>query len=294
MIGGTRAKEAQAIGVDRGRQSVLLEGSAEKAEVVPCGVGPDKASAHDQSRVIIDAQEQGLLGRIRPPLMDAAVVLPEFPGMGAAEATIGPHPARGGWHQPCKMLFYIGLDAGSGAVKAAKPLHLIGDELIVRRVLQRQEALQKAMHRRWPYAVVVATAGPRLIAGFVAQPRGAQLIETTAADLKIQRGAGGIEFAVIEGAEDAADIGLGEPAADLFFFMSRSVTSLPAAPTHNLAPRSRGQPPHPRSFAHWARRLEPRYGRAAAPVALQQSRILPVLPHLHAPGKPSNCFLTLT
>ena len=306
VVGGTGTEEAQPIGVNRGGQPVLLEGSAEMAEVIPSGVCPDKASGHDESRMIIDAQEQGLFGGVRPPLMDAAVVLPQLPRVRTAEATIGPHPAGRTRHQPGKVLFHIGLDAGPGTVKPAQPLQFIRHELIVRRVLQRQETLQKAMHLLWPHAVVVAATGPWMIAGFVAQPRGAQLIETAAADLKTQRGAAGVKFAVIEGGQDAADIGLGESGADLFFFMSRIVTSLPAAPTHNLAPLSRGSAPAPPEFCalgqeagaslpQWAA-APPRIAAAqpepsapmatqAAPVALQQSRILPVLPHHHRIGK---------
>ena len=196
---------------------MLLEGSAKMAEVIPCGVRPDKTAGHDQARMIIDAQEQGLLGRIRPPLMDAAVVLPQLPGMSAAEATVRPHPAGRARHQPGKVLFHIGLDAGSGTVKPAQPLQFIRHELIVRRVLQREEAFQKPMHRLWPELAVVAAAGPGVISGFVPQPHRPELVKPAAADLKAGAGAGGIQFAVIESAQEATDVSFRKPAVDLFF-----------------------------------------------------------------------------
>jgi hypothetical protein len=72
------AKEAEAVGVDHQRQAVPEKQAAEMFEMIPRGVGGDKDCAQEFSRMIIDGQEQGLLGRGGPPLVDGGIVLPQF------------------------------------------------------------------------------------------------------------------------------------------------------------------------------------------------------------------------
>jgi hypothetical protein len=67
---------------------VALEGLAEMLEVIPGGVALDEAARDKHARTVIDSEQQCLLVRCRPPLVDRAVVLPEFADVSAAETPI--------------------------------------------------------------------------------------------------------------------------------------------------------------------------------------------------------------
>jgi hypothetical protein len=56
-----------------------------------------------------------------------------------------------------------------------------------------------------------------MISGLVPQPHRPELVKPAAADLQAGAGAGGIQFAGIESAQDATDVSFRNPAADLFF-----------------------------------------------------------------------------
>jgi len=75
---GVMAEEAEAVGVDHHGQAVLKKEAAKMLEVIPGGVGGDKAGAQEFAGMIIDGEQQGLLFRGGPPLVDGGVVLPEF------------------------------------------------------------------------------------------------------------------------------------------------------------------------------------------------------------------------
>ena len=86
---GIMAKKAEAIGVDDQRQAVLEKEPAKMLEMIPRRIGGDKDRAQKFSGMIIDGQEQGLLVRGRPPLVDGGIVLPEFAQAGAFPAAAG-------------------------------------------------------------------------------------------------------------------------------------------------------------------------------------------------------------
>lgn len=81
--------------------------------------------------MIVNGEQQGLLGRRRPPLVDGTVVLPELTDVSAAEAPIGAVLARAGGHEVCEVFFDVGLDVGAGAFEIAKPIEFVRHELIV-------------------------------------------------------------------------------------------------------------------------------------------------------------------
>ena len=75
---GIVTKEAQAIGVDDQGQAVLEKEPAEMLKMIPSGVGGDKDGTQEFTGMVIDGQQEGLLFRGRPPLVDRGIVLPEF------------------------------------------------------------------------------------------------------------------------------------------------------------------------------------------------------------------------
>ena len=103
----TRAEEAQGVGVDDLWQAVALEGFAEMQEVVPSGVALDEASGDAEAGAVVNGEQQGLLLGGRPPLVDRAIVLPEFANMGAAETSIGAGFALGLWDEVAEVSFDV-------------------------------------------------------------------------------------------------------------------------------------------------------------------------------------------
>lgn len=81
-----------------------------------------------------------------------------------------------------EMSFDIRFDAGAGTLEAAEPEHLIADELVIGRVLERQEAFEKSVDIGRPDTAVVAATATRLIGFPVTQPRAAELIEASLAN----------------------------------------------------------------------------------------------------------------
>ena len=87
-------------------QAMALEGFAEMLEMVPRGVAFDKAPGDAEAGAVVNGEQQGLLFRSGPPLVDRAVVLPEFANMRAAETPVGAGLALGLWDQVAE----VGLD----------------------------------------------------------------------------------------------------------------------------------------------------------------------------------------
>ena len=73
---GVMAEKAEAVGVNHHGQAVLEKEAAKMLEMIPGGVGGDKDRAQKFSRMIVNGQEQGLLGLGGPPLVDGRIVLP--------------------------------------------------------------------------------------------------------------------------------------------------------------------------------------------------------------------------
>ena len=177
MVAGAWPKEAQSVSIDRLGQAVALERFAEMLEVIPGGVALDEATRDKQTRTVIDGKQQGLLVRSRPPLVDRAVVLPEFADVSAAETSVGAllGPRRG--NQMGEVGFDIGFDGGAGSLEVAQPFHFVGDELIVGRALHGQKALEKINDLGRPKLTPITSASLGLIAWLVFEVVSSQLIE---------------------------------------------------------------------------------------------------------------------
>jgi len=74
---------------------VSLEGFTEVLEVVPGGVAFDEASCDVEAGAVVDGEDECLFAGSGPPLVDGAVVLPEFANVGAAKAAVGALFGRG-------------------------------------------------------------------------------------------------------------------------------------------------------------------------------------------------------
>lgn len=155
------------------------------AEVVPGGIGSDEATHEVEAGVIINGKQQGLLGWGIPPLVDGAVVLPEFSDVSAAEAPVWLRFSRACGYQVGKVRFDIGLDAGAGTLELAEPIEFIRHELIVGRILQGQEGFEEVVNMRWPLSPMISTASSGLVGLPVSQVVGSELIESTFANAEV-------------------------------------------------------------------------------------------------------------
>jgi hypothetical protein len=230
---------------------VVLEEGAEVAEVVPSGVGSDKAPAEVEAGVIIDGEQQDLLGRGRPPLVDGAVVLPEFANMGAAEASVGPVLARAGGHQVGEVGLDVGLDVGAGAFEPAEPLQFVGHELIVRRTLQGQEAFQKGDGLCGPWPVMAAAAGLRGEVVPITEELGSQFVEPGAAHVEVGCRGGRVEETRVELAENLPDE-FGRQAMDELCFFTLAACPGKDRGTRTFIAVLGGAAPKPPEFSAWS------------------------------------------
>lgn len=179
-------------------------------------------------------------------------MLPEFADVGSPEAPVGALLGQGGGNQVRKFAFDIGFDGCAGSFEVAQPLHFVGNELIVGRALDGQDALEEIEDFGRPILTSVTAAGRRLIAGFVFEVVRAQLIDTRATYAQAGGGTCRVNCAGVEILENDADK-IGRQAMDkLFLCTPGSIDSIVRLRQSFIMG---ALPPTPRSFPHWANGL---------------------------------------
>ena len=260
VITGTHSKEAQGICVDHFGDAVLLKGPPEVQEVIPSGVAGDEGASEIGARGIVEGQEQGLLGGGWPPLVDRAVVLPEFPNVGATKSAVDARLAHGPGDEVREVRFDVSLNGGARSLESTKTFEFIGDELKVRRLLQREKAFQKCDRRCRPRSASISAAWSPSAVGFVAKEGRAKLIKPCSADLQMRRCGGRIQRSRIEIAQCAADKLGRQTVRKLRFFIS-ALYGVPSIGSKPASHACRGPAPgNPRSFAHGTNGLLPEAG----------------------------------
>ena len=137
VIAGAGPKKTQAVGVNGLRDPVRFKGGAEVGEVVPCGVGGHETPGDIEAGMVVNSEQQSLLGQSGPPLVNRAVMLPKVANFGSTETPVGAGLSLGSWNEMREMGFDVGLDAGTCAGEAAETQQLIADELVIGRILER-------------------------------------------------------------------------------------------------------------------------------------------------------------
>ncbi len=170
---GIMAKEAQAIGVDDQRQAMLQQEPAKMLEVIPSGVGRDKDGTQKFSRMIIDGQQEGLLGGGGPPLVDGRIVLPEFAQAGAFPSAAGLGARFGLAEEVGEMRSDKGGDGLPMAFETEAGDQFIGHQLKVGRFLQRDKIFEELGGLRWPIWPVATARELGAELGAVLQPASA-------------------------------------------------------------------------------------------------------------------------
>ena len=143
VAAGAWAEEAESIGVDGLGDAVFFKGAAEVAEVVPGGVGGDETPCDVDAGMVIDGEEENLLLRGGPPLVNGALVLPKLADVGPAKTALRANEGRRSREEVGKVCFEKSLHAGAGTDKAEETLELIGHELKIGRASQRHKLLKK-------------------------------------------------------------------------------------------------------------------------------------------------------
>jgi hypothetical protein len=248
MVAGAWPEEAQGVGIDRLGQTVALECLAKMLEVIPCGIALNEAARDKQARTVINGEQQGLLVRCRPPLVDRAVVLPEFADVSAAEAPIGALLGRKRGNQVGEVGFDVGFDGGAGSLEVALSFQFVGDELIVGRALHGQEALEEIDDLGRPILTPITSTGLGLIVGLVFEVVGAQFVEARAAYAETGSRADGVQSATVEITQDGTGKFRRQAVDELLLCMPAVSNNTRSNGNHAHG----GQPPNPRSFPHWA------------------------------------------
>lgn len=158
VAAGAETKKAERIGINSLGDAVVFKGAAEVAKVVPSGVCDDETRGDIEAGMIVHREQENLLVRGRPPLMDGAVVLPKFADVGPAKTAVGANARRRSRKKMREVFFEISLNAGACADEAVKSLEFIRHELEIGRAREGQKLLQKSEDVARPERTMRATA----------------------------------------------------------------------------------------------------------------------------------------
>lgn len=214
---GIMPEKAEAIGIDDQRQVVRQKEAAEMFEMIPGRIGGNKDRAQKFSRMIIDGQEQGLLGVGWPPLVDGGIVLPEFAQTGAFPAAAGFGARFGLADEVGEMGSDKGGDRLPMALETEAAGQFIGRELKVGRFLQRDKLFEELAGLGRPIRPVAAAGEMGAELRSVLEPAGAQSIKVRAADLEMERSLRAVDLAVVKLLKDVLEKGVGQAFSQLFF-----------------------------------------------------------------------------
>ena len=214
---GIMAKEAQAVRIDNQRQGVLEKEPAKMLKMIPRRVGGDKDRAQQLAGMIIDGQQQGLLFRGRPPLVDGGIVRPQFIDACAFPAAAGFGTRFRLAEEVWKMSSGEGGHGLAMALETEAGLQFVGHQLEVGRLLEREELLEEGDGGWRPVRPMVAAGelGGELSA--VLQPAGAEPVKVGAADLELAGGLREVDQPVIELLKDLLEKQVGEAFGELLF-----------------------------------------------------------------------------
>ena len=148
--GGLVTEEGQPIGVDRQWASVPNEGAAEVLEMMPGGVGGNEGTGEVFTGVVVDGEEEGLLGVARPPLVDGGIVLPEFANAGALPSAFGFGGRIPSADKEWEVSASVSCDGLTVALEGEALGEFVGDQLVVGWPLEGQEGGKEASHISGP------------------------------------------------------------------------------------------------------------------------------------------------
>jgi hypothetical protein len=198
---GFMAEQGQAIGVESQGQAMEGKSAAEVLEVVPSGVSRNKDGGQEFARVVIQGEQERLLVGGGPPLVDGGVVLPQFSHTGSFPAAVGLGGGCGRTDQEREVTAGVSGDGFAVALESEAGGQFVGDELIVGRSLERQEALQELLNLGGPGGAMGAAGEVEGEVGRVLKPSGSQAKEVSTTDAQELGGAVRVQVAAVESVE---------------------------------------------------------------------------------------------
>ena len=167
--------------------------------------------------MIIHGQQQGLFFIGGPPLVDGGIVLPEF-------IDAGTFPAAAGFGTRFRLAEEIRkMGSGEGGHRLAMALEteagfqLVGHELEVGRLLERDELFEEGDGLRRPVGPMIAAGECGDEGGVFLEETSAQPVKMGATDLEVVGGLPGIHRSRIELTEDVLEKQVGEAFGELLF-----------------------------------------------------------------------------
>jgi hypothetical protein len=214
---GIMAKEVEAVGVHDQRQAVPEKEAAKVLEVIPSGIGGDKERAQEFAGMIIHGQQQGLLFRGGPPLVDGGIVLPQF-----IDARPFPAPASSGTRfrladKVWKVVSGKGGHRLAMALKTEAGFQFVGHQLEVGRLLEGQELREEGDDCRRPVRPMVAAGELGGEVGAFPEEAGSKPVKVGATDLELEGSIRDVNQPIIELLEDLLEKQVGEAFGDLLF-----------------------------------------------------------------------------
>jgi len=235
---GLVSEKCQSIGVEGHGAAVAHEGPAEVFEMMPGGVGWDERGTQILAGMVVDGQQQGLLGVRSPPRVDGGVVLPEFADTGALPTPSGFGNGKRRQDEIREVGARVRGDGFAVPVEGEAVSELVGDELEIWGALEGQEGLKEASDLRRPALVVIATRDAWGEAWSVVEPCEADPEELSPTDAENFAGGGSIESPVMKRLDGLAYEFRGQALGELLLLFRKLSGSLAAAVArHFVGPR---------------------------------------------------------
>jgi len=169
--------------------------------------------------MVIDGQQEGLLLRGLPPLVDGGIVLPEFVEAGAFPSAA----SFGASFREADEVGKVRLDkSGDGfavALEAEADFQFIGGQLKVGRFLKRHKILEELGGFWRPIRAVISAGELGAELRTEPEPTGAEPVKVSAADLEVVGGIRAVDATLVELGEDLEEERGGEAFCQLLFFM---------------------------------------------------------------------------
>ena len=229
--GGFIAEEGQTVGVEGQRSAVFEKGGPEVLEMMPGGVGGHEGAGEVLAGVVIDGEQQGLLGFGGPPRMDGGVVLPEFAHAGAFPSALGFGDRIQGADQQREVTAGVSRDGFAVAVEGEAGGQFVGDQLIIGRPLQGQEGGQEALNLNGPGLVMVATGKTHREGGGLVEPGEPKAEQVGATDIQKLGSRVDIEISAVECLKGMQEELGGESLGELVFLFRTLSDRSPASRT---------------------------------------------------------------
>ena len=204
--------------------------------------------------MVIHGEQEGLLGRVRPPLVNGRIVLPQFAEVRAFPPPPGFRMGLGLGDEVGKAVAGKGSNGLAMAFETQAGGQFIGHKLKIGRLLQGQELLEETDGWRRPGGPMVAPGRLGGEPGACPEEASAEPVKMGAADLQVVGRICGVNLTLIELPKDLLEKQVGQALGDLLFLIAPSQSNRrplvegfrrPSLRSGLLNPSTKGRSPTP-------------------------------------------------